>query len=78
MAKINFNLTNIGQRLAKNLSRLFFGGFLLLVLFEAFEINASVQIILESGEAKPAIVIAREIELIPDRAPRERRNHHRA
>jgi len=61
--KINFNFKNLGQKLAKNLGWLFFAGFLLLVLFEAFEINASVQIILQSNEVPPAPIVSKGVRI---------------
>ena len=49
--------------LTKNLGWVFFGVFVLLAVLEAFEINSSVQIILESGQEPPLITAEKGVRI---------------
>jgi hypothetical protein len=47
---LNIDIKSLQSRFVKNLSWLFFAGFLVLLIMECFEINQSVQIILNSNQ----------------------------
>jgi hypothetical protein len=54
---------DVASKLSQNLSWLFFAIFLLLVLFEIFEVNNSVQMVFQAGKSTPAVAVEKGVDI---------------